>query len=126
MALWVLALGMCAAPLHGQVINTVAGTSTARLFSTSSVQALSAPLGAIGDVAVDAQGNVYAPDMGNHLVVRISPDGVLTVVAVNGAFGFSVDGGSATSAALDNPNGVAVDTAGNLHIAKYLKRRYLR
>jgi uncharacterized protein (TIGR03437 family) len=112
---WVLALGMCAAPLHGQVIDTVAGTNW--VFPTSSVPALSAPLGATTGVAVDAQGNVYAADGGNNIVVRISPDGVLTVVAGNGNGGFSGDGGPATSASLSYPSGVAVDSAGNLYIA---------
>ena len=114
---WVLALGMCAAPLHGQVINTVAGTDW--FFPLSSVPALSAPLGNPEGVAVDAQGNVYAADSNNNIVVRISRSGVLTVVAGNGTLGFSGDGGSATSASLNAPCGVAVDSAGNLYIADY-------
>jgi len=112
---WVFALGMCAAPLHGQVINTVAGTNW--FFPTSSVPALSAPLGPVAGVAVDAQGNVYAADSGNNIVIRISLDGVLTIVAGNGLQGYSGDGGPATSASLCQPAAVAVDSAGNLYIA---------
>src|ERR1035437_3826253 len=120
-SVWVFALGMCAAPLYGQVINTVAGTNW--FFPTSSVQALNAPLGTTSGVAVDAQGNVYAADSGNNIVVRISPNGVLTVVAGNGNAGFSGDGGPATSASLWYPQGVAVDSAGNLFIADLLNNR---
>ena len=112
---WMLALGMWAAPVYGQVIDTVAGT--AWLFPASSIQALSAPLGDLEGIAVDTQGNVYAADPGNSIVVRISPDGVLAVVAGNGAPGFSGDGGPASSASLGQPFGVAVDSAGNLYIA---------
>src|ERR1035437_6506014 len=114
-SVWVFALGMCAAPLYGQVINTVAGTNW--FFPTSSVQALSAPLGTPLGVAVDAQGNVYAADNTNNIVVRISPNGLLTVVAGNGTRGFSGDGGPATSASLNNPGSVAADSAGNLYMA---------
>ena len=112
---WLVALGILAAPVSGQVIDTVAGT--AWFFPATTVQALNAPLGNLGGVAVDAQGNVYATDFGNNIVIRISPNGVLTVVAGNGIAGFSGDGGSATSASLNQPQGVAVDSAGNLYIA---------
>src|ERR1035437_6377065 len=120
-SVWVFALGMCAAPLYGQVINTVAGTNW--FFPTSSVQALSAPLGTPLGVAVDAQGNVYAADNTNNIVVRISPNGLLTVVAGNGTGGFSGDGGPATSASLNWPLAVAVDSAGNLYIAELNNHR---
>ncbi len=101
-------------PIFAQVITTIAGTST--LFPTP-VQAKLAPLGQIGSVAVDKNGNVYAPDSGNNVVVRISPDGTLTVVAGNGIPDFSGDGGPATSASLFFPVGVAIDSSGNLYIA---------
>src|ERR1035441_2298897 len=113
---WVFTLLLGAAPLRGQVITTVAGTNW--FFPTSTVAALSAPLGFLESAAVDAQGNVYAADSLNCVVVRISPNGVLTVVAGNGAQGFSGDGGPATSAALNLPEGVAVDSSGNLYIAE--------
>ncbi len=115
----VLALGTWAAPVYGQVIDTVAGTTW--FFPTSRIQALNAPLGDLGGVAVDVQGNVYAADYGNNIVVQISPNGALTVVAGNAVAGFSGDGGPATSASINLRqgalDGVAVDSAGNLYIA---------
>jgi sugar lactone lactonase YvrE len=112
-----IVLGLClwCAGAPAQIITTVAGTDF--VFPSTPLPAVNAPLGNIQGVAVDAQGNVYAADSGNNLVVRISPNGALTVVAGNGIGGFSGDGGPATSASLDGPYGVAVDAAGNLYIA---------
>lgn len=42
---------------------------------------------------------------------------MITTVAGNGIPGYSGDGGAATSASLNYPSGVALDTAGNLYIA---------
>src|SRR5439155_645454 len=43
--------------------------------------------------------------------------GIITTVAGNSTAGYSGDGGSATSARLDSPHGIAVDAQGNLFIA---------
>jgi len=98
-----------------QVITTVAGS--AWVFRGDGGLATSARLGGIQSVAVGATGNVYAIDVDHNLVVKVSPAGVLTVVAGNGIVGYSGDGGPATSASLAYPNGLAVDSAGNLYIA---------
>ena len=42
---------------------------------------------------------------------------MITTVAGNGTAGYSGDGGPATAAELDRPQGVAVDAAGDLFIA---------
>src|SRR6266567_5697829 len=108
---WIL----CAACATGQVITTVAGTDWS--FPAASVAAADAPLGGVSGLAVDANSNVYLADLDNNLVLRMSRDGVLTVVAGNGRAGFSGDGGPATNASLNAPRGLAVDTAGNIYIA---------
>ena len=97
------------------VISTVAGTTWS--FSGDGGPATDAPLGFLSGVTVDAAGNVFATDQENHLVVKISPGGVLTVVAGNGFAGYSGDGGQATSASLFSPLDITVDSAGNLFIA---------
>jgi DNA-binding beta-propeller fold protein YncE len=69
-------------------------------------------------VAVDAAGNLLIADTGNQRIRRVDgTTGIITTVAGNGIYGFSGDGGAATSASLYNPNGVAVDAAGNLLVA---------
>src|SRR5207244_5581632 len=68
-------------------------------------------------------GNAYFADIDNSRVMRIAVDGTLTVVAGNGIRGFSGDGGPATSAALNAPASVAVDSAGNVYIADELNDR---
>lgn len=74
-------------------------------------------------MAIDASGNIYIADYGNSRVRKVSPAGVITTVAGNGAPGFSGDGGPATSARLGGPDGLAIDSAGNLFISEYLNNR---
>ena len=100
--------------LAQDIITTAAGATWT--FPGDGGAATDAPLGEVQAVAIDAAGNVFAADTGNNLVVKISPTGVLTVVAGNGIRGFSGDGGPATSASLNQPTSVTVDIAGNLFI----------
>ena len=67
-------------------------------------------------VAADQTGNLYFVDQ-NAVLRWDATTAVLTVVAGNGTPGFSGDNGPATSAQLNGPSGVAVDSAGNLYIA---------
>src|ERR1017187_612917 len=92
------------------VITTVAGGGSS--FGDSG-PATGAQLGPVG-VAVDSAGALYIAD-GNR--IRKVSNGVITTVAGTGPQGFSGDNGPATSAQLDIPSGVAVDSAGNLYIA---------
>ena len=64
-------------------------------------------------VAVDATGNLFIADAGNGLIRKMNPSGLITTVAGNGTNGYAGDGGPAINASLNNPSGVAVDTAGN-------------
>jgi uncharacterized protein (TIGR03437 family) len=97
------------------IINTVAGTGELN-YSGDGGLATSARLSPYG-LSTDASGNLYVAEQANNRVRKISPGGIVTGAAGNGVQGYSGDGGPAVSAELNNPYGVAVDTAGNLYIA---------
>ena len=110
------------------VITTVAGNGTFG-YSGDGGSAISAELNGLTGVAVDASGNLFIADQVNNVIRKVSTIGVITTVAGNGYGagagygGYSGDGGSAISAELNNPIGVAVDASGNLFIADAFNNR---
>lgn len=115
-----------------KTITTVAGNGTGG-FAGNGGSATAAALDSPFGLAVDAAGNIFIADTGNHRIRKVDPQGNITTVAGNGtainnpgsgaALG---DGGQATSASLFGPESVAVDAAGNLFIADALHRRVRR
>jgi trimeric autotransporter adhesin len=99
------------------IISTVAGTGS--YGSSGDVgQATSATLYNPYGVAVDASGNIYIADTNNHRIRMVTKStGIISTVAGTGSSGYNGDGGQATSAALRDPFGVAVDASGNIYIA---------
>jgi streptogramin lyase len=91
-------------------------------------------------LAVDAEGNVYIAARGEHRIRKVSAaTGIITTIAgasfgTNSNFmgiwdyqgGFSGDGGQATSAILNDPDGLAVDSAGNVYISDTMNFRIRR
>ena len=98
------------------VITTVAGIGTTG-YSGDGGPATSANLGSTRGVALDASGNIYIADTSNNRIRKVDASGVITTVAGNGIPGYSGDGGPATMAGLNDPNGVAVDSSNNIYIA---------
>ena len=95
-------------------ISTIAGTGVAGYGGDSSA-ATGAVLNYPMAVAVDSNGNVYIADTNNHRIREITGTTINTVAGDGEQF-FSGDGGPATAAGLDSPNGVAVDAAFNIYI----------
>ena len=99
------------------VISTVAG-------GTPALAGVNSSIGSPRGVATDAGGNLYFA--ASNCVLRLDENGALTRLAGNARFGYSGDGSGATNAQMSNPNGVAVDSGGNLYIADTSNNRIRR
>jgi hypothetical protein len=113
------------APATG-IISTVAGTGVAG-FTGEAGQATAARLNVPLGLGVDAAGNVYIADYGNDRIRKLHvANGLLTTVAGSGIRAFGGDGGEATAGQINLPQGVALDSAGNLYIADTSNHRVRR
>ena len=97
-------------------ITTIAGTGESG-FSGDGGPASQAQLFYPRGVAVDGLGNLYIVDSFNNRIRKADATGTITTIAGTGERGFGGDGGPASQAQLSEPEGVAVDEAGNLYIA---------
>ena len=70
-------------------------------------------------VAVDEAGNVYIADSWNSRIRKVDTSGIITTVAGSGCgyycSGYGGDGGPATQAKLNQPEGVTLDSVGNIY-----------
>ncbi len=97
------------------VVNTLAGLAAGTYGTNDGTNATAAFLAAQA-VAVDAAGNVYTADTGNHTIRKITAAGVVTTLAgVPGTNG-TADGTNNT-ALFWRPAGIALDAATNLYVA---------
>jgi lamin tail-like protein/NHL repeat-containing protein len=101
----------------GSTISTIAGEGTATWAGDGGAANL-ASLQAPADVVVDAGGNIYVADSGNHRIRKITPgpdgvlngaDDVITTYAGTGNAASSGDGGTADLAELDTPKSLAIN-----------------
>jgi trimeric autotransporter adhesin len=102
------------------IISTIAGINALGPgFSGDGAAATAAQVASPDGMAIDAAGNLYFSDDLNDVVRMISTSGIINTVAgnYNIGYGFSGDGGPATAALLNHPNGLAFDASGNMYIA---------
>ncbi len=98
------------------VVSTIAGLAgnAGSANGTGSAARFSQPIG----VAVDVGSNVYVSDYSNHTIRAITPAGVVSTLAgLAGSAGSA--NGTGGAARFRNPNGVAVDSGGNVLVADY-------
>ena len=96
------------------VVTTIAGSAglTGSIDASGNAARFNAPAG----LAVDASGNVFVCDAGNHTIRKITSAGVVTTLAGSpGISGTSNANGS--SARFNSPKGITLDTTGNIYIA---------
>ena len=100
------------------MISTMAGTGVGG-YNGDGIPATSAMLYVPHGVSFDSTGNLYFADSYNGRVRKVDAvTGLISTMAGNGAFYYNGDGIPATSAALGEPYGIAVDSYDNLYIAE--------
>jgi sugar lactone lactonase YvrE len=77
-------------------------------------------------LVIDADNSLYIADSLNHVVRKVSRNGIIQTVVGVGYAGYGGDNGHALNARLNLPNGLALDKAGNLYIADQFNHRVRR
>ncbi len=98
------------------VVTTIAGSTTGDSDGAVTSAKFNNPQG----LAIDAAGNIYVADTGNHKIKKISTTGIVTTIA-----GSTVgdQNGVGTSAKFNSPVGIVVDAAGNLYISDFFNHK---
>jgi hypothetical protein len=99
----------------GGTVSTLAGGSVGSIDGTGTAAKFSAPAG----IVMDASGNAYVADTGNHTIRKVTSAGVVTTLAGTAGVSGSTNGAGA-AARFNSPAGVALDGSGNLFVADKL------
>jgi sugar lactone lactonase YvrE len=103
------------------VVTTLAGSGVSGFSDANGTNAqFNLPYG----VCVDLNGTVYVADRSNNRIRKITPAGVVSTLAGSGATG-SADA-TGTNAQFWFPNGICLDSTGNLNIADINNQRIRR
>jgi TonB family protein len=99
------------------IITTIAGIGVGG-FSGDGGPAISAQLANPQGLVLDKAGNLYIADYGNMRIRKVTAKGIISTVAGTGLSGFNGDGIPATSANI-SPEGLALDSSGNIYFAEF-------
>ena len=103
--------------ISNNLVNTVVGNKT-KGFSGDGGAALSASIGNVTCLTIDAAGNIYFVDFGTTgSCIRKVATGtnIITTIAGNRTSGFSGDGGQAINAQIGTPVSISTDVDGNVY-----------
>jgi hypothetical protein len=104
------------------IISTAAG-SGATGWAGDGGPATSAGMSYPAGLCTDTSGNLYFCDAVDNRIRKVNTSGIINTICGTGTGGFSGDGGPATAANIDAPNGVAIDHSGNIVIADEYNNR---
>lgn len=108
------------------IITTIAGESNGS-FSGDNGPGIAATLNNPNGLALDGIGNLFVADTDNSRIRKINlATGVISTFAGKGTFRFGGDNGPALEADFGNPQGVAIDGAGNLFVTDTFNQRIRR
>jgi hypothetical protein len=97
-------------------VSTIAGTGIAGYNGDGGLATL-AELDNPTSVVLDAAGNIFIADQGNHVIRQINNMGIINTYAGTGTSGYSGDGGPAAVATFNYPTTLAIDKHNNLYIS---------
>jgi sugar lactone lactonase YvrE len=98
------------------IITTIAGNGTGG-YNGDNILADSAEVYDPHAIAFDAYGNLYISDWGNHRIRMVNSSGIITTIAGTGIVGYTGDTGPATAAEINTPDGIVLDTAGDIYFS---------
>jgi len=104
------------------VVTIFAGSGTVGSSNGTPGQPLTATFNYPEDMVMDAAGNLYVIDCGNHLIRRITSSGIVTTYAgIAGTTGSATGNitGAPGNATFNVPTAITIDMVGNLYVADF-------
>ncbi|MBN8641149.1 MAG: T9SS type A sorting domain-containing protein [Flavobacteriales bacterium] len=104
------------------IITTIAGTGIAG-YNGDGILATNAQINFPVGIAVDSQGNVFIAEHFGHRIRKIDTNGIISTIAGTGIAGFNGNNIQANTAQINRPQGMKIDTQGNLYFADSYNNR---